>query len=88
MAAAVVAMAGERRCGAHCPIRATRARLSRPTSGYPRVAATAAAAVVAAVAAAPVARPEASWLAAAAVRAALREWLTEDLRFRFCWASE
>ena len=83
MVAAVVAMAGERRCGAHCPIQATRARLSRPTSGYHRVAATA---VVAAVAAAPVARPEASWLAAAAVRAALREWLTEDLRFRFCGA--
>ena len=71
VAAAAPAMMGELLCCTHCPIQSTRARLSRPTSGYPRAAATAAVAVVAAVAAALVARSEASWLAAAALCAPL-----------------
>ena len=70
-AAAAPAMMGELLCCTHCPIQSTRARLSRPTSGYPRAAATAAVAVVGAVAAALVARSEASWLAAAGLRAGL-----------------
>ena len=69
VAAAAPAMMGELLCCTHRPIQSTRARLSRPTSGYPRAAATAAVAVVVAVAAALVARSEASWLAAAALRA-------------------
>ena len=68
VAAAAPAMMGELLCCTHRPIQSTRARLSRPTSGYPRAAATAAVAVVAAVVAALVARSEASWLAAAALR--------------------
>ena len=71
VAAAAPAMMGESLCCTHCPIQSTQARLSRPTSAYPRTAATAAVAVVAAVAAALVARSEASWLAAAALRAPL-----------------
>ena len=71
VAAAAPAMMGESLCCTHCPIQSTRARLSRPTSGYPHAAATAAVAVVVAAAAALVARSEASWLAAAALRAPL-----------------
>jgi len=71
VAAAAPAMMGELLCCTHCPIQSTRARLSRPTSGYPHAAATAAVAVVVAAAAALVARSEASWLAAAALRAPL-----------------
>ena len=71
VAAAAPAMMGELLCCTHCPFQSTRARLSRPTSGYPRTAATATVAEVVAVAAALVARSEASWLAAAALGAPL-----------------
>ena len=77
VAAAAPAMMGELLCCTHRPIQSTRARLSRPTSGYPRAAATAAVAVVVAVAAALVARSEASWLAAAALR--VRSWRGQPL---------
>ena len=82
VAPAAPAMMGELLCCTHCPIQSTRARLSRPTSGYPRAAATAAVAVVVAVAAALGARSEASWLAAAALRAPLLLLAAGGLRVR------
>ena len=46
VAAPAPAMMGELLRCTHCPIQSTQARLSRPTSGHPRAAATVAVAVV------------------------------------------